>query len=88
MPHLVEPLRPGVILRLVRGAERDVMHAAGALPRRRQILLLEHVQFGGGTALAHREHVNLRAVRGIVAHAAHVHDLGQHERGRATTRAR
>ena len=39
------------------------------------------MQFGGGAALAHREHMNLRAVRRIVADAAHVHDLGQHQRG-------
>ena len=42
------------------------------------------MQLGGGTALsprlAHLEHMNLRAMGGIVAHAAHVHDLGQHER--------
>src|SRR5476649_633658 len=29
----IEPLRPGLVLRVVGGAERDVMHAAGALPR-------------------------------------------------------
>ena len=39
------------------------------------------MQLGGGAALAHRKHVDLRAVRGIVADAAHVHDLGQHARG-------
>ena len=38
-----------------------------------------HMQLGGRTALAHRKHMDLRPVRGIVAHAAHVHDLGQHE---------
>ena len=36
--QFVEPLRPGVILGLVRRAERDVMHAAGALPRGGKIL--------------------------------------------------
>ena len=33
--ELVQPLGPGALLRLVRGAEGDVMHAAGALPRHR-----------------------------------------------------
>ncbi len=62
-----------------------MVHAARALPRHRRRLVLEHMQFGGRIVLvfclAHREHVNLRAMRGIVADAAHVHDLGQHERG-------
>src|SRR5436190_16086780 len=34
---LAQPARPAMVLLLVRSAERDVMHAAGALPRLRQI---------------------------------------------------
>jgi len=69
-----------MILLLVRRAKRNVMHAAGALPRHRQILILDDVQFGRRTALAHRKHMDLRlgVRRGIIAHAAHVHRAGQH----------
>ena len=70
-----------MILRLVRRAKRDVMHTAGALPGGGCIPALEHMQFGGGSALAHRKYMDLRAVRSIVADAAHVHDPGQHQRG-------
>src|SRR6266550_6588563 len=41
--ELVEPLRPRMILRLVRGPERDVVHAARALPRFLQIRTLDDV---------------------------------------------
>src|SRR6266851_3650060 len=44
--QLVEPRGPGMILRLVRRAEGDVMHAAGALARGRQVLAFDHMQFG------------------------------------------
>ena len=55
------------------------MHPAGALPRYRQILVLDDVQFGGRAALAHRKHVNLRlgVRRSVVARTAHVHRAGQ-----------
>src|SRR5712671_4709675 len=53
----VQPPRPGMILRLVRGAERDVMHPARALPCFLQILAFDHMQFGRGTALAHGKHL-------------------------------
>ena len=61
--EFVQPLRPCMILRLVRGAKRDVMHAARALPRLGKSSL-DHVQLGGRTALAHREHVNPRRASG------------------------
>jgi len=59
------------------------MHTASALPGVRQVLALDHMQLGRQTALAHREHVNLRRRIGrrIVAHSAHVHHLGQHPLG-------
>ena len=50
--QFVQPLRPGVILRLVGGAERDVVDAAGALPCDGRILVFEHMQLGGGAALS------------------------------------
>ncbi len=81
--ELLQPGRPCMILRLVRRAEGDVMHAARALPRRRQVPLLQHVQLGGGAALAHGIDVDavLAVRRGIVAHAGHVHHPGQHALG-------
>src|SRR5215216_2949918 len=61
--EFVQALGPGVILRLVGGAERDVVDAAGARPHDRRMLVFEHMQFGGRAALppclAHLEHVNL-----------------------------
>ena len=55
------------------------MHAARALLRHRQILLLDHMKFRGRTALAHGKHMNLagRFGRGIMALPAHVHHAGQ-----------
>ncbi len=54
-----------------------MVHTARALPRFLQIRTLDDVQLRGRTALAHRKHMDLRRVRGIVAHAAHVHHTGQ-----------
>src|SRR5882757_7776417 len=42
-PHFVQPLRPGLILRLVGRAERDMVHAARALAGDRRIPILDHV---------------------------------------------
>ena len=64
MPSSFSRCVQAMILRLVGRAERDVMHAAGALPRHRQILALDHMQFGGRSALAHRKHVDLRRASG------------------------
>ena len=46
--QLVEPLGPGVVLRFVRRAERDVMHGACALLRDRQARLHRDMQLGRG----------------------------------------
>src|SRR5215213_7095347 len=46
--EFVQALGPGVVLRLVGGAERDVVDAAGARTRGGRLLVFEHVQFGGG----------------------------------------
>jgi len=49
--ELIEPFRPRPVLRGVGSTKRAVMHA-GALPRRRRISLLDHMQLRGRTALS------------------------------------
>jgi hypothetical protein len=49
-----QPPHPRMILLLVRRSERDVVHGAGALPGHRQILLLDHVEFGPLASVCHR----------------------------------
>ncbi len=60
------------------------MHPARALARLRQAGLDRDMQFGRSTTLAHLEDMDLALAigAGIVAHQAHVHDLGQHGLGR------
>ena len=65
-------------------AEGHVMHPARALARLRQAGLDRDMQFGRRPAFTHLKDMDLALPvwAGIVAHQAHVHDLGQHGLGR------
>ena len=58
--ELVQPLRPGVVVRIGR-AEGDVMHASSALPRHLQVRLDGDVQLRMRPSGAHLEDVHARA---------------------------
>ncbi len=87
--ELADPLRPSRELRVVGGAEGDVVDAAGPFPRHRGVGVDGDVQLGPRRRRgpSRRRHgLAGRPGRAVVAHGLHVHHVHQHGGRRADVR--